>query len=91
MSTDLDAALKLAKIAEGASNKRKKDRNKANARRALDTVLKLYRASEGTEDERSFLDRTDRRLKSCSGTTRLSGNKVTKKFVNIDDAAASWC
>ena len=56
MCTDLDAGLTLANIAKDASDKRKKARAEANARRALDTVLKLYRASELTEDERSFLE-----------------------------------
>ena len=55
MCTDLDAGFTFANIAENASDKRKRDRAEANARRALDTVLKLYRASESTEDERSFL------------------------------------
>ena len=56
MCIDLDAGLTLAKIAAGASDKRKRARTEANARRALDTVLNLYRASDLTENERSFLN-----------------------------------
>jgi len=55
MSTDLDAALTLAKIAEGTSDERKKARNESNARRALDTVLGLYRTASLTDDECKFL------------------------------------
>lgn len=51
MSTDLDAASILIRIAESATDKRKKMRNAANARRALDTVEKLLKESKLSEKE----------------------------------------
>jgi len=56
MCTYLDAGLTLAIIAEDARDKRKRDRAQATARRALDRVLKLYRASELTENKRNVLE-----------------------------------
>ena len=54
MSTDLDAGLTLANIAEGASDEKRR-RNEKNARRALSTVLRMYRESKLADDERKFI------------------------------------
>lgn len=56
MSIDLDTALTLITIAEQTSNPSKRSRNEANARRALDTILNLYRTTELKQDERRLLD-----------------------------------
>lgn len=56
MSIDLDTALTLVTIAEQTSNPSKRNRNEANARRALDTILNLYRTTELKQDERRLLD-----------------------------------
>lgn len=63
MSTDLDAALTLATIAKGSTDPQKKARNDANAQRALETVLKMYRQSNLTEDERELLEEKIARVK----------------------------
>lgn len=56
MSIDLDTALTLVTIAEQTSNPSKRSRNEANARRALDTILNLYRSTQLTQRERRLLD-----------------------------------
>lgn len=67
MSTDLDAAMTLARIAKGSADPQKKARNDANARRALETVLKMYRQSNLTEDERKLVEEKIARVKAVMG------------------------
>lgn len=55
MTIDLDAALTLARIAADATDARKRNRNTANARRALDTVEKLFKQSDLPDNERRFI------------------------------------
>ena len=65
MSIDLDTALTLVTIAEQTSNPSKRSRNEANARRALDTILNLYRTTELKQDERRLLDEKIADLKAA--------------------------
>jgi hypothetical protein len=55
MSIELDTALTMVKVAAGASNKQKKKRCVANARRALDQVVKHLQESNLQENEQNFL------------------------------------
>lgn len=50
--TDLDVAITLSRIAaDAAENSQKRKRNRANARRAYDTVSRLSRQALLTDDE----------------------------------------
>ena len=74
MSVDTDAALTMVNIAEDTSNVHKRSRNEANARRALDTILDLYRTTKLTKHERKLLDRKISLLKAALERLASSGN-----------------
>ena len=65
MRIDLDAALTLAKIAESTSDSRKRTRNEANARQALDTVVQLYHQSNLRGDQRNLIKKKIKEVRTA--------------------------
>jgi len=72
LSTDLDTALTLATIAAGASHPGRRKRNEANARRALDAVLKLFNKSHLPETERTIIEEKLAKVRSALSKSHRS-------------------
>jgi hypothetical protein len=63
--TDIELAMTLVRIATGSDNDpEKKTRNRQNARRAYDSVLRLSTSAALNEEERAEVDEKLRQLKS---------------------------
>ncbi len=64
LKTDLQTALTFAGIALESEQGPKRDRNRGNARRGYDTIVRLIRKFDLSEEDVRFLARNLQRLKS---------------------------
>lgn len=65
LKTDLDTGLTFARIAENATDARKKRRNRKNARKAYDSIVDYEKRLELTAEERRDIGEKLGRLKSA--------------------------